>query len=66
MFFAKKPNTKRPAQKQLQGNNLNPRTFQDLQIPKEWEQKATKAQEWLCMEVRHHLAWLSMLNCRMF
>lgn len=35
MFFAKIPNTKRPVQKQLHGNNLNPRTFQDLQIPKE-------------------------------
>lgn len=42
MFFAKKPNTKRPAQKQLQGNNLNPRTFQDLQIPKEWNRKLQK------------------------
>lgn len=40
MFFAKNLNTERPVQKQLHGNNLNPRTFQ---IPKEEEQKATKA-----------------------
>lgn len=62
MFFAKNLNTERPVQKQLHGNNLNPRTFQDLQIPREEEQKATKAQEWLHMEVRHHTAMVQQCS----